>query len=365
MEPASGQIIFNADGLRGSDDPWRDNRLTGVKDRAHADYQPIGIRLAGQKFYPEFMLAAAYDSNLLALDKPAPEDVVFSLQPKFTFASHHRANDLKLTGQWRINRHVRRKLEDSDEYAIAMKSSLAIARGYSLDFVAGFGRYIEPRGDSLTSAQTVRPTVYHHFFARGSFQKTAGRVLIRSGIDVTNFSFEDGVLRAEPSIIVRESRRSRSEFRPFVDAEYSLTPDAAVFIGFRSNAKRHDKQVTPLINRDSRGFGVSAGFRFKPSPLVQISAAAGYLEQYHKRPLSDVKGLSAELKLKWLPTQLTTVTVSFLRQGKEGGAISPGSGFVNQAAIGVDHELRRNLIIDLRAGYEGRNFPGISRRDRP
>jgi uncharacterized protein (PEP-CTERM system associated) len=77
-------------------------------------------------------------------------------------------------------------------------------------------------------------------------------------------------------------------------------------------------------------------------------------------------------RLVWNVTPLTTLTFSGLRTFNTGTPLngttailgSAGSGYlVSTVVANADHELLRNLLLNVNASYEGDNFQGIARTD--
>ena len=90
---------------------------------------------------------------------------------------------------------------------------------------------------------------------------------------------------------------------------------------------------------------------------------AGYLDRQFGAPLEGFSGLNYGSTLKWSATPLTTVNITASRVLNE--TTVAGSSVIedNSFGVGVDHELRRNLIVQANVKYVDSAFVGAPRED--
>lgn len=372
--PAAGQqLIFDGDNFRSSDDPLRDDRLIGAGDRVQPGFEAVPIPLGPFAVMPQADVTLEYDSNILALENNVEDDLSVSVRPSIVMVAQGASFDLEIQGFAEGVRYLDRSLENYEQYGGTVEGRLEIQRGLTAEVDLGAGRYVESRTDSYAPANSLKRIEYTRLFAHGALEKTSGRLVGWLRYDVDRLDYDNGISRTAPIVPLFEENRSRTLYRPAIQAEYSFTPDTAIFGGVSYNWKIYDQNpplpfVVPLPagvvgSRDSEGFVVSGGIRFKPTPLMELSVAVGYLEQYYFQPLQDVSGFSAEAKFRWLPTRLTTVEARFARELEEGGSLFPGNTFVNRAEGKIVHELLRNLLLTATAGYEDIDFENFDRED--
>ena len=362
-QPVRAQPIFDAGNIRAADDPFRDDRMIDMQVRQQNRFAPSGLRIGAMTIYPELTVLQEYNDNLLGSSEGNAQDMHLAFQPGIAIIGNNPSNQFRLTGQFTSNRHLRFTQENTDEFSGNLKTRTVTSRGYAIEFASAFGRYAEERTDRFAAAPGAQPIIFTRFQAGANIRKTAGRLLAIVSMEALDYDYRDGRLRSDQSVILPESQRSRREYRPSVETEYAFSPDTAIFTSFRYNRQLYKAPTGNLsIKRDTSGFELGAGVRFKLTPVIEFTAATGYLEQYYEAPLLAAKGISAEAEIKWLPTRLTSVEASFSRKIENGGALAIGSSFVNETEVSIDHELRRHLILNFLGRRENYKLAQADRR---
>jgi len=117
-------------------------------------------------------------------------------------------------------------------------------------------------------------------------------------------------------------------------------------------------------SRDSQGYTVSGGVDFELTALLRGDIAVGYLnEEKDDDFFSDVSGLSLDGNMQWFPTRLTTVNFAAGRRVVDVGAFDSPSAVETRFSAGVDHELRRNVILSGYAGVSNYEYEEVDRQD--
>ena len=359
---ASAQVIFDGGKYRNSSDPLFDDRAVGVQDRAQPDYDTTPVPIGPFAASPSVETTLAYDSNLLALDTGVVDDALVKVAPELALKADGRVADLAVTVFGNIARHFDYSTENYEEYGVIVDSDFEVANDVSLTASAQAGHFIEDRTAAYTPSNSLSPIGYDRFGATVGIQQASGRIVGRVSMTVDKLEYDNGIDRTS-GLTLNEQTRNRTLYSPKVELEYTLTPDTAFFVTGSYNKREFEFTPTGLVTRDSDGFQIGGGVRFKPSPLIELAVGAAYIKQNYTLPLRDVSGLAAEARLRWFPTQLTTVTAGFLRDIDEGGTIAPGSTFLNRAEFVIDHELLRNLILSGEVGWERIEYNFADRND--
>src|SRR5215471_1717576 len=124
----------------------------------------------------------------------------------------------------------------------------------------------------------------------------------------------------------------------------------------------------------TRGYIAStSACKLPPRHLIYGQVYAGYLVQdFTASSLGSTSNPDFGGRLIWNVTPLTTFTFGGLRTFNTGntstgvnGAIGPtGSGYLTTTvAANADHELRRDVLLNVNASYENDSFQGVSRTD--
>ncbi|MEJ8630460.1 outer membrane beta-barrel protein [Sphingomonas sp. I4] len=116
-------------------------------------------------------------------------------------------------------------------------------------------------------------------------------------------------------------------------------------------------------NRSSNQVQVLAGLSTDLSELLRGSIGIGYINRtYDAARYRTVAGLSFNGKVEYFPSQLTTVTLSGRREVDDASLIGTSGFFATNAALRIDHELLRNLLVNLGADLEFDDYRDFSGR---
>jgi uncharacterized protein (PEP-CTERM system associated) len=98
--------------------------------------------------------------------------------------------------------------------------------------------------------------------------------------------------------------------------------------------------------------------------LVSGEFGAGYVQQRFVDPtIGTIEGPSYRAMLTWRPTRLLDVHVKAEQLVTEISDTSSSGVLADAMQLGLDYELRRNVIVSLAGGYETDQFFGQLRKD--
>ncbi len=161
-----------------------------------------------------------------------------------------------------------------------------------------------------------------------------------------------------------QSSRNRGIARAIGHAEYGLTPDTGVFGELVYTNTSYRNELFPGIpNRSSNQVQALAGLSTDLSELLRGSIGVGYINRkYEAARYRTVAGLSFNGKIEYFPSQLTTVTLSGRREVDDASLIGTSGFFATNAALRIDHELLRNLLVNIGADLEFDDYRDFSGR---
>ncbi len=146
---------------------------------------------------------------------------------------------------------------------------------------------------------------------------------------------------------------------------YALSPRLEPFVRGRVNDRAYDDaQDSAGVSRDSHGWETVVGTTVDLGGITFGEVYAGYFEQtYEQAALGTISGPSFGGSITWNPTGLTTASVGVDRSIEE-TTLNGASGALQTAfRAGVDHELRRNVILTADMRVAERDYEGIGRTD--
>lgn len=344
-------------------DYTRAGRNESVADRPRPDFDPKGLRLGTIEIFPELRGQVGLDSNVFYQDSNERDDVVTVLTPQIAartdWARHRLSGEIGLSD----TRYNDNESEDHTDVFARGEARLDIVRGTYVLLGGNQERLTERRGAPDSPFSAAKPIRYEvrEAYVQGVHAFNRARISLRA--DRENLNFKDAPLIGGG--VADQDQRDRTTTGLTARAEYALSPDAALVAQVTQNMREYRlKPPRAPFNRNSNGgtylFGVNADL----TNLLRGELIVGYLQQDYKDPaLKTASGVALEGSLEYFPTPLTTFKLNASRRVEEtltGTASSFVATYVNGR---VDHELRRNIILDAALGATKRDFQGQSRTD--
>lgn len=156
-------------------------------------------------------------------------------------------------------------------------------------------------------------------------------------------------------MVNRLSRQSFNAAAGTLGGSYEVAP------GRHATATMRVQDIThldrPARVRDSLTAEALLGVQYDFDGVWQGSAAFGWRRRdYQGAALRPLSGPAVELALTWLPSGMTTVSLSLARTLEE--SIQPNAVSYTRSLgqLRVDHEWRRNVILTGEAGLDHRAY---------
>jgi len=340
-------------------------------------YAQKGIRAGSFMLLPKFENTNEYNSNIYYRDTnvaPGQKSGVVS-----SYVAHFRPG-VDIRSDW--NRHAFNLNFDSDitEYArytdqnnyqdlkTNMDGRLDITRDANLSGGFGYNSLHEQRG-SPDQVNGVGPTFYDTKVMRGFYNQKFNRVSLKAGLDSSRFDYEN--VQSSTGSVLQMTSRNHWEYAPSMRVGYEIQPEYEAFVKFVYKQMDYDGLVyangvyDPLdpskgaYNRNSTGYNALGGLAFDLTDLITGDMSVGYLERnYQDGRLQSISGINGFLNLKWRPTALTTVTSRISRDINETTQNGVSGVYATGIALGVEHELKRNILLKLSGNYSYNDYKG-------
>jgi hypothetical protein len=350
-----------------------------VLQRRRPEVEQLGVRAGSFLILPRIEAGETYDSNVFLTERNTESDWLFVAKPSLNVRSDFSNHALNFGVSGDIGRYHDFSSENYADYRVDVGGRYDIARETQLSGDLFHRRLHEGRSDPDAFAGGVsnpfvlgnfaEPIVYYASGGEVALSQGFNRIRTRLSAQATNYDY-----RSVPT--VGGGRRSledrdRWEYGTSLRVGYDLGTGLQPFV--QGTYTRTDYQkVAGRRERDANGYELVAGTTFDLTGLMTGEVFAGYLtKRYEDATISDFSGLSVGGQLNWAVTQLTTVTGRVSRQVRETD-VTRGTGVLTQvasnytrtiAAVGVDHELLRNLLLNGRLQWRQDDFTGVERTD--
>ncbi len=331
-----------------------------VADRVPPGYEPNTIHLGAFLIDPSVTVQPAYDDNYLALPSN-PKGVSFvTLASDMTVRTSWARNALNLHAGVTQTLYSGNSTEGSTAGHLNADFRLDIDHTASVDVGVNAAHVVLPRTAVNSAFGLKNPEQYSSYGANISSQKTIDRVGLYVGFSVDDYYYLNDTLNNGLPIYLKDQDRVASSITARASYDYSL--ETNLFVQLVTNDRSYRNRLPGEATRDSNGYNLTVGSRFRLSRLIEGNVSIGYLEQnYDSKVFRTVSGVSIQGQANYYVTQLTTINASASRS-VEDSAIPNVSGYlVTTMRVAVDHELRRNVIISGSLQYENVDFGTYSR----
>jgi hypothetical protein len=342
---------------------WQAERLpedTPVKTRLQPGYEPIGMRFGSWMFDPSITAGGLYDSNVFATPSNQQGDIASLIQPAFRLHSLWERNQVDLLGVVQNYSYLNNPGLDQTN-AILTGHGRWDVRDDAQILTSGFAGLQHDGVGSLTSPTgAVKPTPYSLFWGDVTYRQEFGRWIASAG---TRFeSYDYGSTVSQNGTIIDQSARDGQIYIAHGRVDYLISPKVGLFTAFDANQR--DLRGTPLQPLSSDGYRALAGIDMEFTRLISGEIAAGFARQrFDSGLIGTIQGPTFRAMLVWSPTRTIDVWFKAEQIITEASQTDASGIRADAAIVGVDYELRRNVILSVTGTYENDKFYGQPRTD--
>jgi hypothetical protein len=337
---------------------------TTVRGRSRPEFTAPGLRLGSFRVYPTAELDLGYDANVFATSN-GDGDVFATASGSVRARSDWNRHQLGLDARLSQSEYATYDTEGGTEYRLAGSGRLDIVGRNAIEAVAVRQRVIVDRANIGEIPNTLRPLRYDENIASLTGVVAGGRLLGRFGATYTQRTYEDNALFDDERTPLSLRFRDADRWEARADVGYQLRAAQTVFSSLTLDRRRSSVAIPGQPTVDSDGAQLLVGVRGELSPLIRGQVAAGVLHQNFRSPLvRDVTGLALSSRVEWLPTELTTVTVSGERSLQTSALRDDLNYIISSFDLRVDHELLRNLLLLGQLRYATADYRSSTRVDR-
>src|ERR1700733_7598345 len=361
--PWNAQRIFEPSAMPNLTDP--DNREevppedTPVKTRQQPGYEPVGIRAGSWMFTPTLISGGFYDSNVFSSDTLKRSDIAAVFEPSLRAHTLWEQHGIDLTLDAQST--VYNQNPGLDQTNASLKGNAWFDIAHDLAVLTNFqiAHLNEGVGTLSSPSNAVQPTPYDLFSGDISLRKEFNRLTASIGISTDSYQY--GTTRAQDGAVIDESSRDGQIYSLHGRIDYAFSQTLGWFTSVEGNQR--DIRGVPGQPLDSQGYRALSGVKVDLGNLITGEFGAGYVQQRFDDPtIGPIEGPSYRAKLTWRPTRLLDVHFNAEQLVTETADTSSVGVLANALQVGIDYELRRNVIVSLASGYETDRFFGQLRK---
>jgi hypothetical protein len=311
-----------------------------VQSRARDEYVSPGVKMGDVVLEPSLNESVGYNSNITGLPN-GPEGLQINTTLTLQAGTDWSRNGL--FGYLNVDELTFPTLPTQNQ--MSWVAALGGTHDFGRDQLQiAFSHFnLQQTAADLGSLNFRIPETFHVDEVRASYKSDFGRISVLPGLQVTDYTFDQGTTAGVPSSL-------QSLDRIFVQGNlafrYEISPQRNAVLVFSGYNSRYTNSQLAEPSRDNSGVSVRVGFEYTASGVFRYRGEVGFEQREYSSPLYAGQGTPVgDGELIWTPTELTTITLSAAR-AIENAANATTVGFTyTTAKLVVDHEYKRNILL--------------------
>lgn len=339
---------------RAQDGDWfARNRYTAVTERAQPQFDPPPLHQGPFIVNPALKVGVLYDSNVFAQTTNEQDDIIGTLTGSVDVDSDWGRHAVGASLAATRREYSDNTKESATDFDAGLRGRLDVVQGLFFDGKATYSDRVEPRTAIASIGNAAEPVPYNFAGLNVGADWRQARLRLRGEVSQDQYSYDD--------VAAIGGGRIREGFRNTVDtafrgrAAYAVTRDLAVTFD-AAHIDRNGK-TDAAFNRDATVDTYEIGADFELQSLIRGKVGIGYTKEDRDDPkLKAFDGVALNARVQWFPTELTTVTLRGDRSAVDPGLVNAAGALLTTAALRVDHELLRNVLLFGEVQYQKYEF---------
>jgi hypothetical protein len=196
----------------------------------------------------------------------------------------------------------------------------------------------------LSAPQLRAPAPYTIDSAQAAFTWNGARVAVTPSVEYAQWRYANAV---QGGVKLALTYQDRDVLSANLLARFQASEGRSVLVVLRGIDSRYLVPSPGQPGRSSTGVEALVGVEYAAGGVWRYRLLGGWqTRQYADR---SVSGPTLEASAIWQPTGLTTVTATALHTLTESALATTLNYTLSQGRVTVDHELRRNVLLQFRA----------------
>jgi hypothetical protein len=338
-----------------------------VTSRPRPEFDPTGLRFGDFFWFPRAELDESYNSNIFATTTSPSADLISALAPSFDLLSNFPRNALNLHGSAVLPYYAEHPTQSTPTGTVSADGRLDVTAESSLYGNAQVSRPYISYGSPNSPMGIAQPVTYWDYLATAGYMQRGRRFSYQVDVGVEAAQYNAAQLVSGG--VLPQSSQDATSSSASVRASYEIVPDYLGYIRLGGNLNDY----WHATHSNFTTYRIDLGLQIFPRHLIYGEAYVGYLVQnFTQSSLPSTSAPDFGGRLVWNVTPLDTLTFTGLRTFTTGtpaintvAVTGPaGNSYLSTTVtVNADHELRRNLLLNLNATYSNYSFQGLNRTD--
>lgn len=271
--------------------------------------------------------------------------------------SRHR---LTIDGAGRIQNNISGEGQEEPSASLGATLDLDLAGDMAARLRAGYDFYKEDRTDPNAVSGAVTQASVHSLGASAALMKNLGRLRGTATAQVNRLIFGDASL--SNGAVISGSDRDRLSGKFTGRIGYEISPSLIPFL--EASVERINYDETHDANgfaRSASTYAIRLGAEIPYSEKLSGEIASGYvMHDIDDSALSDIDAFTLDGEINWSPRRGTLVNAGVASVVEASTAAGQSGSVAYQFRLGIEQQVRRNLVARLSGTALQRDFVGSS-----
>ena len=326
-------------------------------------FEPLGIRVGGFVLKPSIEVTRGFDTNPnRATNGPSSPYTVIA--PELVVKSEWTRHEVGATLRGSTSSYDKVSSANRPQFDSKATARIDVSRDQRIDVEGRFLLGTEYPGSPNLTAGIAKLPIFTTIGGTLGYAQRFNRLELSVKGNFDRTTYRDSELTDGSTFSNRD--RDYNQYGIQLRAGYELTPGVKPFVELGLDRRVHDLAVDRNgERRDSNAVTPKLGTTFEFSRILTGEISVGYLTRTYEDPdLAPLKGLVADASLIWVPTGLTTVTLTAKSSADESILPDVSGALRRDFGLQIDHALRRWLIATLKFGTGFDDYIGLGRSDK-
>lgn len=340
-------------------DYFRDRNVS-VLEQPHPDYDALGVETGGVVVYPSVAAGVGAINNTYNNDSNKQASLFAAVQAGALARTEWTRHQITLQVSDDSRRYFGQSARNQDNWYVDLAGELDISDTLTAKANVQTGRFFESPFSSDASSKDEVLSNYLRQYGAVNLVWAQGRVRLTAGYDRTSLNFN--TLHFDDGTTTDQTYRNRNYSREYLRSEYALSPSVSLYGQASFDQVSYELATfAGLPNRNSNGQQVIGGLSFDMAGLLRGNVGLGYSHRsFQAATYSDISGFSAQARVDFFLTELTTLTLLGQRTLQD-SSLGTASGFWDsRVQLELDHSLRDNIVISPQIQYVTQSFVGLN-----
>lgn len=339
-----------------------------VATRARPEVDPLGAHVGSFLIYPKLTFSYLHDDNVLINSGEKKGSYVTETSPEVAARSNWSKHALNLLANATFARFADFPNENYDDWLISTDGRLDLTPEIQLAGGAGAQKSHILRTSPENTSNLDEPITYNENSVFGSYTQMFGhyRLGLDAAVHKQDYHSTLGLVGGVQTLI-NEDERDRTQRTAGLRVGYEVYPGEELYLLLKRDRRIYSEPAQLIIGpnqiikvkRSSDGKRALLGMTFDQNGIIFGDLSAGYLRQDYLDPFPDIHKPLVGASVNWNFTRLSTAYLAVQRDVGETTS-SYFSGYVSTSTLlGIDHELRRHVLVSISVNHESDDFQGI------